>query len=393
MRAAGFFLLTLALGGVAPPLAASAEGREMVASRYMAGMAYDPSLRTAAYGALRGRSQNALAPAYAMGPGVGFAAPMGGAVPVAAPALSGGAGGALSGGTPAALPQMDGGRDQAQEDAAVADTMGRGTPSTGNFVDDVVGAYDAGLFGAAVGLTNPAGIATRVGQTAVAAALRTAGYPELAQQVFAGPLSAITAGFSGPRSNPAFGNPSQGDLTSGNLGPGGPGSGGDLSNPGGFTDPGTAPNALSGSEASGLAGYGADNGGLGNPGFGPGGFTEGNFGGGADGGGGGLNDGGFGSDTSADSASAGSNASQEGWRKGGYTGHGEDGKVDPYEEAGPVHEGEYVLRHEATRHYGPDVLAALNSGAIPRNALLALIPPRAPMQAANHLVQRMMMRG
>jgi hypothetical protein len=40
-------------------------------------------------------------------------------------------------------------------------------------------------------------------------------------------------------------------------------------------------------------------------------------------------------------------------------------------------------------HYGEDIMHALNSGMIPRNALAALAMQRRP-QAANHLLQMMM---
>lgn len=394
----------------------------MVASRYMAGMGYNPALRTASYGALRGRSQNALAPAYGMGPGVGFAAPQGGQMPAAPQsvnALSGGAsGGALLGGAMPQPPPQDSESNNAGVDTGAA-TGAFGAPSTGSFVSDMqaAGPIAAGVMGGLMG--GPVGLATMVGGTFAAGLARAAGREDIARGIFNAAFGSPVS--SGPYSD--LGNPATpgGEPTGGNLGPGGPDSGGNLSDPSMSTDPNTATNALSGSMASGLMSYGpapqptiADilggaqtggldfsgltgdssgmDGGMGNPGSGE--SSGGGLGtSGGEGSGGGLNDSPGSSSPGGDaSQGAGSNAS-EGFRKGGYTGHGGDGQVDPYSEVGPVHEGEFVLRHEATRHYGPELLAALNSGAIPRNALMALMPQRRPMQAANHLVQMMMARG
>ncbi len=359
----------------------------MIASRYATGMGYNPALRTAAYGTIRPPSGgNALAPVY----NAGFGVPAGFGGDGAA--LSGGAaGGGLSGGpVPMMMPQGGAGGDVG-DNAARDAASERGAPSTGSVLGDIEAAYDAGLFGAAVGMMNPVGIVSGTLSALTAGGLRAAGLENAARGLFNASVLGV-ANFGEPNS---LGNMGGEPSTGQNLGGGGPNSGGNLSEPGMVTDPNVATGALLGSEFGnldfgGLTGdsSGMDNGGMGNPGDGS---TSGGGLGGASGEGGGLNDG-TGSSDPGGSAASGSNAS-EGWRKGGYTGSGEDGKVDPYKEAGPAHEGEYVLRHEATRHYGPDILAALNAGAIPRNALLAFVPQRRPMHAANHLVQMMMARG
>lgn len=47
------------------------------------------------------------------------------------------------------------------------------------------------------------------------------------------------------------------------------------------------------------------------------------------------------------------------WRKGGYTGAGRDGVVQPGRQAGTVHEGELVLNANAVRSLPPELLALL----------------------------------
>ena len=60
------------------------------------------------------------------------------------------------------------------------------------------------------------------------------------------------------------------------------------------------------------------------------------------------------------------------YRRGGYTGAGADGVVQPGMPAGTVHEGEQVINASSTRKYGADNLAPLNDGRVPRNKLAAL---------------------
>ena len=75
-----------------------------------------------------------------------------------------------------------------------------------------------------------------------------------------------------------------------------------------------------------------------------------------------------GSDNDQDSDGNNGNSS---WWTGGYTGDGA-----PWEPAGTVHRGEVVLNAPATDYYGADALEALNSQAVPRNALRALMRGR-----------------
>jgi hypothetical protein len=104
--------------------------------------------------------------------------------------------------------------------------------------------------------------------------------------------------------------------------------------------------------------------------------------------------GGYGGDNGGDGGSQGESAGNgtgdnagDSKRYGGMTRRDTDGVLDEV----PIraHENEYVVRPEATMHYGEDIMHALNSGMIPRNALAALAMQRRP-QAANHLLQMMM---
>ncbi|MCC6827454.1 MAG: hypothetical protein IT550_04415 [Novosphingobium sp.] len=60
------------------------------------------------------------------------------------------------------------------------------------------------------------------------------------------------------------------------------------------------------------------------------------------------------------------------YQRGGYTGAGQDGVVQPGMPAGTVHEGEQVINARSTRKYGTENLAPLNEGKVPRNKLVAL---------------------
>ena len=260
-----------------------------------------------------------------------------------------------------------------------------GAPSTGNFGQDVMnfgrnaGPAVAGLLGGPVGLMGV------VGGTMLGGALRGLGYEQTANALI-GNVIGVQGLDGGP-----------GATTSEGMGLGatdapsdtsGMGFGGDYSN--GFAGLGAEPGLAgiagdAGAPSSDVSGAGFDGSYGGEQGFG--GYGDfGGFGGyGGDNGGtcnASSSDGGFG----GESAGGGLGSS---WRYGGYTGHGENGMIDPDAEAGTVHEGEYVLRHEATQHYGQDIMHALNSGMIPRNALAALAMQRRP-QAANHLLQMMM---
>jgi hypothetical protein len=258
----------------------------------------------------------------------------------------------------------------------------KGAPSTGNFMEDA--RNFAGL------MENPIGALGALGPLGVpAAALGVFGLgalnafaPETAARV-----GQAVFGYGGqPANDPALGNPGETPTPDGgNFGAGANVTGGNFADPSMTSTPDLSGSfgAIGPTSMDGITGN--PDGNLGNLGdFGT--PAGGNFGDGANSdGGAGMNSGGD-SNTSDGTAGLGSSGT---WRYGGYTGHGQDGDIDPDAEAGTVHEGEYVLRHEATQHYGPDIMHALNSGMIPRNALAALTMQRRP-QAANHLLQMMM---
>lgn len=66
------------------------------------------------------------------------------------------------------------------------------------------------------------------------------------------------------------------------------------------------------------------------------------------------------------------------YQKGGYTGAGPDGAVQPHRRAGVVHEGEVVLTADAVRHFGKDALLDLN-----RRAQAALSGPSGVLSTPN----------
>jgi hypothetical protein len=263
-----------------------------------------------------------------------------------------------------------------------------GAPSTGNFFDDVVG-FGKNAAPAIAGLLGgPAGLVGVVGGIMGAGALRGLGYERPANALIGNVIG--VQGLDQPSVVSEFGNPGNTPTPDGgNFGPDANTAGGPVSDP--SMESTVDASAMLGSMGqppgvSSMDGMTGDpNGALGNPGdYGT--PEGGNFGDGANSSGGeGMNSGGE-SNTSDGTAGVGSSGT---WRYGGYTGHGQNGMIDPDAEAGTVHEGEYVLRHEATQHYGADIMHALNSGMIPRNALAALAMQRRP-QAANHLLQMMM---
>ena len=135
---------------------------------------------------------------------------------------------------------------------------------------------------------------------------------------------------------------------------------------------GTAGNPVAealGSIGGGSGGYGG--------GFGDTSSPDGGIGSGGMGAGGGYGDqgygngGGWGADGGYSGDSGGYGTGDSGWASGGYTGDGA-----PWEPAGTVHRGEVVLNAPATDYYGADALEALNSQAVPRNALRALMRGR-----------------
>ena len=354
----------------------------MVASRYQTSFGYAPRMATGAYQGGR----NALAPVYSAPPAGSVGGPVGlpqapgmAAPAPSAPSLTSGTG-ALSGGAMRQNPEGNGVGygDPGDQYGGPGPT---GAPSTGNFGQDLAGfGRNAGGF-VGMALGGPMGIAA-----ATAAALGigaiNAFAPETARAVFSdvfgmpGVSSAAPMGNLGDTPTPAGGN----------FGAGANVTGGNFVDPSMTSMPDVAAAPVGPTSMDGITGN--PDGALGNLGdYGT--PAGGNFGDGANSAGGeGMNSGGE-SNTSDGTAGMGSSESGNGWRYGGYTGHGEDGTIDPYEVAGPVHEGEYVLRHEATQHYGPELLHALNSGTIPVNALMGLAMARRPT-ASNHLLQMMM---
>jgi len=343
------------------------------ASRYQTGFRYDPAMRSGAYrpGGVR-QGANALAPVYD------------------APATFGGGGATLGGGAPmltgAGLPSRgwDSDNNSANQDTGETTANQPGVArGTGNPLDDLYSAMTTPEFAApaaAMALGGPMALGIGALGTGLAAALRASNVvdDQTARSLFRGAWGSF--GRNEAQTVDSWGNPSRPGQTTGNIS-GGAG-GGDLAAPG-------MESTLDDTATMGSA-YGAPANDISNPGFGAP-VGSGNFGDGANSGGGGLNDSPSESGYGGETAGMGSSESGVGWRKGGYTGDGGDGRVDVHKEAGPVHEGEFVLRHEAAHHYGPEIMNALNRGAIPRNALAAMAMRR-PMHSANHLVQ-MMARG
>lgn len=61
------------------------------------------------------------------------------------------------------------------------------------------------------------------------------------------------------------------------------------------------------------------------------------------------------------------------WQKGGYTGPGADGVVQPSNPAGTVHEGEVVIPAHQVQRYGLDPLMLLARGQVPVSRLSSLL--------------------
>lgn len=256
----------------------------------------------------------------------------------AAPRASGGVGGGGGGGSGGGVmvgsfmpdrPRqelMDGAGGSAQ--GAYGGPGPSGAPSTGSFASDLAGfGRDAGL--AALGMTNPMGIAG-FGLGALAAGFANAiGAPQTADAIARG------IGLEGPVS--AFMNEAPG------LG----------EQKGPENDPSlvSPENPLSGLDGAGIGGDPSDNpnsnsdaqgqGGLGNDGTGAGGAGMG--------------------------AGAPGNDSGE-WMRGGYTGPGH-----PAEPAGTVHRGEVVIPAAAVQQYGIAPLMMLARGQVPPSRLAALL--------------------
>jgi hypothetical protein len=61
------------------------------------------------------------------------------------------------------------------------------------------------------------------------------------------------------------------------------------------------------------------------------------------------------------------------WMRGGYTGAGSDGVVQPHRIAGRVHEGEAVIPAAAVARYGLDPILMLARGQVSPSRLSALL--------------------
>ena len=262
----------------------------------------------------------------------------------------------------------------------------KGAPGTGNFFADLESFErdTRGLLGPMAAL-GPLGIpAAALGIFGLGALNAFA--PETAARV-----APTVIGYSAdPVNDPTMGNP--GDTPTpagGNFGAGANVTGGNFADPSMESTP----------DASGSSGFGGESpgGGLGGTGLGDvtGQGFDGSYGGpGAFGGYGdfggfggyGGDNGGGGSQGESAGNGTGDNAGDS-KRYGGITRHDTDGVLDEV----PIraHENEYVVRPEATMHYGEDIMHALNSGMIPRNALMGLAMARRPT-ASNHLLQMMM---
>ena len=363
----------------------------MVASRYQTSFGYAPRMSSGAYPG--GGPRNALAPVYSAPPVGSIGGPVGmpqapamAAPAPSAPSLTGGTG-ALSGGAMRLGGDGVGYGDPGDEYGGPGP---QGAPSTGNFGQDLAGfgRNAGGIVGMALG--GPMGIAAGTLAALGIGAINSFA-PETARAVF----------------SDVFGMPGMG----GDSAPTGTSiSGNQTSNmPAGITDQQmfnfNAPvNPTEVAPASVTAGGGdmsgeSFGGGLGATDAPPGttgmGF-DGSYGGpqGFDGygdfggfGGYGGDNGGGGESTSESAGNGTGDNAGDSKRYGGVTRYDTDGVLDEV----PIraHENEFVLRPEATMHYGPDLLHALNSGIIPVNALMGLAMARRPT-ASNHLLQMMM---
>lgn len=111
----------------------------------------------------------------------------------------------------------------------------------------------------------------------------------------------------------------------------------------------------------------------------PGGISYGGDYGSGDKGGLGDNGSGDGSAGGSSAESSGGNGGEDGgskggdWMRGGYTGGGADGAVQPAKIAGRVHEGEVVIPAAQVQRYGLDPLLMLARGQVQPSRLSALL--------------------
>lgn len=301
------------------------------ASRSQTRLTYSPALRVApVLGALGA-------------PGDGYTAP-----PSALPALAGL--GSLSipasVASPVGPPVMAGSRAFRREDGDGSEGgmgaqpgMAMGTPSTGSVVADAIGAFNT--IGPAVGniaFGGPLGIAGATLGAMGAGVARAFGNERFASDI----LSAIGI-------NTDMGQPGAASVSDpvGIGAPGTPGLGGPTA-----SDPSQSVKDGIGLGASTDAGDGGgptDSGDKSGPGDSGG--DKGGMGGGEDGGSKGGGD----------------------WMRGGYTGAGPDGMVQPQKIAGRVHEGEVVIPAAAVQAYGLAPLLMLARGQVEPSRLMALL--------------------
>jgi hypothetical protein len=360
----------------------------MVSSRYQNSFGYGPRMGVGAYG-----SRNALAGIYNPPPPDGeidepIGLPEPEAEPTPEPAPRPEPAPTITN-PPTARPDgngvgFGGGAGDANDPGDGYGTAGpQGAPGSGNFGQDL-GNFERATrnaLGPMMAL-GPVGIPAAAIGTFALGALRALN-PAVAARV----APAVLGYDADPTNDPSLGNP--GDTPTpegGNFGAGANVTGGNLADPGMVSTPDVTGSfgAIGPTSMDGITGN--PDGALGNPGdFGT--PAGGNFGDGANSdGGAGMNSGGD-SNTSDGTAGMGSSESGNGRRYGGITRHDTDGVLDEV----PIraHENEYVVRPEATMHYGEDIMHALNSGMIPRNALMGLAMARKPT-ASNHLLQMMM---
>lgn len=87
------------------------------------------------------------------------------------------------------------------------------------------------------------------------------------------------------------------------------------------------------------------------------------------------------SNSDSSDGSSGGDGGDGGYYRGGFTGFGDDGMLNPYEPAGTVHEGEVVIPAHQVQRYGLEPLMALVRGDMPVNALAGMMRGPKPTSA------------
>lgn len=311
------------------------------ASRSQTRLTYSPALRVApVLGALGMPGGGNAAPPSALPAlaGIGFPTPSY-APPVPASVAS-----------PVGPPVMAGSRAFRREDGDGSEGgmgaqpgMAMGAPSTGSVVADAIGAFNTiGPAAANIAFGGPLGIAGAALGAIGAGVARAAGNERLA----GGILSSIGVNTD--------------------MGP----AGGTVGDPVGIGAPGTP--GLGDAVASDPSQSVKD--GLGTMDDYGGGVTDGGGPVGTDGDKPGTNDAGQANDGGDKGGMGGEDGGSKGdWMRGGYTGAGPDGMVQPQKIAGRVHEGEVVIPAAAVQAYGLDPLLMLARGQVEPSRLMALL--------------------